>query len=80
MWLAYKAANTVFEDESVLKIEFDNWINQNIQIMQRFAKTAIKGYLPIYANGTFTRVNLKATVDVGISKINDSIPKASVQK
>ena len=30
MWLAYKAANTVFEDESVLKIEFDNWINQNI--------------------------------------------------
>ena len=31
--------------------------------MQRFNKTAIKGYLPIYANGTFTGVNLKATVN-----------------
>ena len=31
--------------------------------MQRFNKTAIKGYLPIYANGMFTRVNLKATVN-----------------
>ena len=30
MWSAYKAANTVFEDESALRIEFDNWINQNI--------------------------------------------------
>ena len=31
--------------------------------MQRFNKTAIKGHLPIYANGMFTRVNLKATVN-----------------
>ena len=31
--------------------------------MQRFDKTAIKGCLPIYANGTFTRINLKATVN-----------------
>ena len=31
--------------------------------MQRFDKTAIKGYLPIYTNGMFTRVNLKATVN-----------------
>ena len=31
--------------------------------MQRFSKTTIKGYLPIYANNTFTRVNLKATVN-----------------
>ena len=31
--------------------------------MQRFDKTAIKGYLPIYANGMFTRVNLKATIN-----------------
>ena len=31
--------------------------------MQRFNKTAIKGYLPIYANNAFTRVNLKATVN-----------------
>ena len=31
--------------------------------MQRFNKTAIEGYLPIYANGIFTRVNLKATVN-----------------
>ena len=30
MWSAYKAANTVFEDESALRIEFDNWINQNL--------------------------------------------------
>ena len=30
MWLAYKAANTVFEDESALRIEFDNWIDQNL--------------------------------------------------
>ena len=31
--------------------------------MQRFDKTAIEGYLPIYANNMFTRVNLKATVN-----------------
>ena len=31
--------------------------------MQRFNKTATKGYLPIYANNMFTRVNLKATVN-----------------
>jgi hypothetical protein len=31
--------------------------------MQRFSKTAIEGYLPIYANNMFTRVNLKATVN-----------------
>ena len=31
--------------------------------MQIFNKTATKGYLPIYANGMFTRVNLKATVN-----------------
>ena len=31
--------------------------------MKRFDKTTIKGYLPIYANNTFTRVNLKATVN-----------------
>ena len=31
--------------------------------MQRFNKTATKGYLPIYANGMFTRVSLKATVN-----------------
>ena len=31
--------------------------------MQRFNKTAIIGYLPIYANNMFTRVNLKATVN-----------------
>ena len=31
--------------------------------MQIFNKTATKGYLPIYANDTFTRVNLKATVN-----------------
>ena len=31
--------------------------------MQRFNKTAIEGYLPIYANGIFTRGNLKATVN-----------------
>ena len=30
MWSAYKAANTVFEDESALRIEFNNWINQNL--------------------------------------------------
>ena len=30
MWLAYKAANTVFKDESALRIEFDNWIDQNL--------------------------------------------------
>ena len=30
MWSAYKAANTVFEDESALRIEFDNWIDQNL--------------------------------------------------
>ena len=31
--------------------------------MQRFSKTTIEGYLPIYANNMFTRVNLKATVN-----------------
>ena len=31
--------------------------------MQRFDKTAIEGYLPIYANNMLTRVNLKATVN-----------------
>lgn len=30
IWSAYKAANTVFEDESALRIEFDNWIDQNL--------------------------------------------------
>ena len=30
MWSAYKAANTVFEDESALRIELDNWIDQNL--------------------------------------------------
>ena len=30
MWLAYKVANTIFKDESALRIEFDNWINQNL--------------------------------------------------
>ena len=30
MWSAYKASNTVFEDESALRIEFDNWINQKL--------------------------------------------------
>jgi hypothetical protein len=30
MWLAYKAANTLFEDESALRIEFNNWINLNL--------------------------------------------------
>lgn len=30
MWLAYKAANTIFEDESALRVEFNNWIDQNL--------------------------------------------------
>ena len=30
MWSAYKETNTLFEDESALRIEFDNWINQNL--------------------------------------------------
>ena len=30
MWLAYKAANTVFKDESALRVEFNNWIDQNL--------------------------------------------------
>jgi hypothetical protein len=30
MWLAYKAANTLFEDESPLRLEFDNWIDKNL--------------------------------------------------
>ena len=35
----------------------------NVVGLQRFSKTTIEGYLPIYANGAFTRVNLKATVN-----------------
>ena len=30
MWSAYKAANTIFEDESALRVEFNNWIDQNL--------------------------------------------------
>lgn len=30
MWSAYKAANTVFEDESALRVEFNNWIGKNL--------------------------------------------------
>ena len=30
MWLAYKAANTIFEDESALRVEFNNWIDKNL--------------------------------------------------
>ena len=30
MWLAYKASNTIFEDESALRVEFNNWIDKNL--------------------------------------------------
>lgn len=30
MWSVYKAANTIFEDESALRVEFNNWIDQNL--------------------------------------------------
>lgn len=30
MWQAYKASNTVFEDELALRAEFDNWIQENL--------------------------------------------------
>ena len=30
MWSAFKAANTIFEDESALRVEFNNWIDQNL--------------------------------------------------
>lgn len=30
MWKAYKATNTIFEDEESLRLEFDKWITKNL--------------------------------------------------
>ena len=52
--------------------------------MQRFNKTATKGYLPMYANNMFTRVNLKATVN-GMKNLHgfcacNSLPSGRIAK
>ena len=52
--------------------------------MQIFNKTATKGCLPIYANGMFTRVNLKATVN-SMKKLHgfcacNSLPSGRIAK